>query len=95
MDSALYYTKDAFYTLPNNAVHYTYYLSVLAELNDTDEITKAYNKIKNSYNNEIIHEIYYLAISKLLNTNESKKILNELSTDLLLSKNDNLKKIFS
>ena len=92
MDSALYYTKDAFYTLPNNAVHYTYYLSVLAELNDTDEITKAYNKIKNSYNNEIIHEIYYLAISKLLNTNESKKILNELSTDLLLSKNDNLKK---
>ena len=92
LDSALYYTKDAFYTLPNNAVHYTYYLSVLSELNDTDEITNAYNLIKDTYGKEIIHEIYYLAMSRLLDKKESNDILNNLSKDLLLSDNDNLKK---
>lgn len=49
-DSAYYFAKQAFYTLPNSNVHRTIYFKVLKHRRDSVELENAFNRIK-QYNN--------------------------------------------
>ena len=48
IDSAYFYSKKAFYGLPNDS-HRDYFLYLATKLNDTVEINKAFNYVKNRY----------------------------------------------
>ncbi len=48
IDSAYFYSKKAFYGLPN-ASHRDYFLYLATKLNDTTEINKAFNYVKKRY----------------------------------------------
>lgn len=50
LDSALYYSKNAFKGIPNNNAHRNTYFKVLARLKDSISIDKAFKKIRD-YNN--------------------------------------------
>ena len=92
IDSALYYTKDAFYTLPNNPAHYTYYMAALTAKYDTLEMNKAYDIMKSySPNDEFVDDVYTLSLAKLLDKVESKSIISRANKNLLESKDDQIK----
>ena len=92
IDSALYYTKDAFYTLPNNPAHYTYYMAALTSKYDTLEINKAYDIMKGYRpNDEFVDDVYTLSLSKLLDKVESNSILSRANKNLLETKDDQIK----
>jgi len=73
LDSAKVYTKKAFYSIPNNMIHFANYLKVLTRLSDTTEITNIRSKIK--LNDDLIDELYLLAMSGLLDKDEGKEVL--------------------
>ena len=58
LDSAKFYSKKAFYNLPDNNVHRDVYFKVLKELKDSTELKNAFNKIK--YSMDYDHWLDYL-----------------------------------
>ena len=73
LDSAKIYTKKAFYGIPNNMIHFANYLKVLTKLSDTTEIKNIRSKIR--LNDNLIDELYLLAMSGLLDKDEGKDVL--------------------
>ena len=90
IDSAIYYTKNAFDKMPNNPVHFTHYILTLSTKNDTTAIKEARSKVTR-INDEIIDQIYLQTMANVLDKDNSKFVLNKLNRDLLNTDNDKLK----
>lgn len=88
LDSALYFSKRAFYSIPNNELHSTTYLNVLSKLKDTVEMTKVFNRVK-SNNSESLW-IKYLKEMVLVHKDSSKKINKTISKAFNLFPNNKL-----
>jgi len=52
-DSFYFYAKKAFYKVPNNAVHWGYYVKALNTMNYTDSIIEEFKKVEKS-NNQLV-----------------------------------------
>ena len=76
IDSALIYSKEAYYGIPNNDIHQDVYLRVLKEIGDIDEMRKVFLNHK-SNKSEVI---WYRYLSYVANTRKIEK-----SIDLELS----------
>ena len=76
LDSAQVYTKKAFYGIPNNMIHYANYLKVLTRVGDTSEIKKIRDKI--NLNDNLVDELYLLAMAGLLDKDEGKDVLKSV-----------------
>ena len=64
-DSAYYYSKLAFYNLPNNMPHYNVYMNSLVYRKDIEEINKTFNYVLSlSGNTKIIWEIYLSVLAQ-------------------------------
>ena len=65
LDSARYYSKKAFYTVPNNNVHRDIYFDVLQKTDDTLELRKAFKLIKDkdNFNHWLDYLLTYYSIS--------------------------------
>ena len=72
LDSALYFSKRAFYSIPNNELHSTTYLNVLTKLKDTVEMTNVFNRVKSNYSESFW--IKYLQEMVLVHKDSSKRI---------------------
>lgn len=73
IDSALYYSKKAFYGLSDNNRHRDVYFKVLREINDSISLDSAFAKIRNK-NNEA-HWYDYLLSRNDINKKPQKKLL--------------------
>ncbi|MGB0376016.1 MAG: O-antigen ligase family protein [Flavobacteriaceae bacterium] len=62
-DSALFYSKKAFYNLPGNALHASVYMSQLLETSDIKEMEVIYEKIKKSRNESLIRNYFAIAVN--------------------------------
>ena len=76
IDSALLYSKEAFYSLSNNNRHRDVYFRALREINDSISLDSAFVKIKD-YNNEN-HWYDYILTRNDINQKPSKYLLNLL-----------------
>ena len=76
IDSALFYSKEAFYSLSDNNQHRDVYFRVLKEINDSISLDSAFVKIKD-YNNES-HWYDYILTRNDINQKPSKYLLNLL-----------------
>ena len=64
-DSAYYYSKIAFYNLPNNMPHYNIYMNSLVFRKDIEEINKTFNYVLSlSGNTKIIWTIYLSSLAQ-------------------------------
>ena len=59
IDSAFYFSKKAFYGLPNNALHAANLAKVLSATKDTMELNKAFNKLSGRSNPVIWRNFIY------------------------------------
>lgn len=84
-DSSLYYSRLAFTKYPNNINHFANYVISLSLIKDSLEIKNAYNKINEKYSNSDVDKIYYLALSSLLDKDETRSFLDETSKNILRS----------
>ncbi len=75
LDSALYYSKKAFYGLNNNNRHRDTYFNVLSELNDSISLDSAFIKIRGA-DRGIDHWIDYILTRNEINTKPDKRLLN-------------------
>ena len=69
-DSAYYYSKKAFESLPGNIAHYEIYIKVLSKENKLDEIISAY---KNARNKRMDHDRLFLLYTYNLSMNKENK----------------------
>ena len=76
MDSSLYYSKDAFYTLPNNNSHRHTYFKNLAFTKDTIELDRAFDILK-EFNN-VNHWYEYFSTRYMIVGKNNQKILKEI-----------------
>jgi tetratricopeptide (TPR) repeat protein len=90
LDSAYYYSKKAFDKIPNNPVHFANYLFALSKKRDTLAIQEARKKMT-LVKDKKIDALYYKALANLLDKDNSRIILNNLSQELLNTNNDDLK----
>ena len=93
-DSAYYYGKKAFYTLPNNNTHRFSYFQALAHRKDSLELDKAFELIKNRNNKN--HWTNYLLSRNSISqkhTEYSDSILSKYKEKFKLE-NDNFTKAF-
>ena len=77
LDSALYYSKRAFYGLTNNNRHRDVYFDVLQVLKDTISLDSAFLKLKN-INRSLEHWIDYVITRNEINSKPSAELLNIL-----------------
>tara|TARA_B100001059_G_scaffold81784_1_gene79862 strand:- start:35410 stop:36432 length:1023 start_codon:yes stop_codon:yes gene_type:complete len=77
LDSALFYSKDAFYGIPNNNGHRNIYFKVLVDLKDSLSLDNAFTKIKKSNNHE--NWIDYIIARNRINNKPDKRLLNLIS----------------
>ena len=89
IDSALYYNKKAFDILPNNAVHYAYYMIALSAKKDSTLITETYNKMKEISSQEYVENVYLVALSGVLGKTESQELISNANKRLLETKDPN------
>jgi tetratricopeptide (TPR) repeat protein len=75
LDSALYYSKRAFYGLTNNNNHRDIYFDVLEELKDSISLDSAFFKIRNT-NRSLDHWIDYIITRNEINSKPSAELLN-------------------
>ena len=73
-DSALYFAKDAFYTLPDVNAHRHSYFTALKYFKDTLELENAFERIKKSTNPEHWYE-YFVTRLDLVGKNDSKLLI--------------------
>ena len=76
MDSSLYYSKDAFYTLPNNNSHRHTYFKNLKFIKDTIELDHAFDILK-EFNNPNHWYEYFSTRYEIVGKN-NQKILKEI-----------------
>ena len=71
-DSAYYYSKLAFYNLPNNMPHYNVYMNSLVYRKDVEEINKTFNYVLSlSGNTKIIWTIYLSSLARTTSLGDS------------------------
>ena len=71
-DSAYYYSKLAFYNLPNNMPHYNVYMNSLVYKKDVEEINKTFNYVLSlSGNTKIIWTIYLSSLARTTSLGDS------------------------
>jgi len=64
-DSAYYYSKIAFYNLPNNMPHYNVYMNSLVYKKDIEEINKVFDYVRSlSGDTKVIWSIYLTALAR-------------------------------
>ena len=88
MDSARFYSKKAYYTIPNNNVHRDVYFNVLKADNDSIELKKAFELIKGT--NNINHWLdYLLKMYSVVGSNNKDliKTSEEFPIEILKNKN--------
>ena len=76
MDSSLYYSKDAFYTLPNNNSHRHTYFKNLVFTKDTIELDHAFDSLK-EFNN-VNHWYEYFTTRYSIVGKNNQKLLKEI-----------------
>jgi tetratricopeptide (TPR) repeat protein len=74
IDSALYYSKKAFYSLSNNNRHRDTYFRALKEINDSISLDSAFSKIKNINNED--HWYNYILTRNDINKKPNQNLLN-------------------
>ena len=74
IDSALFYSKEAFYSLSNNTRHRDVYFRTLKEMNDSISLDSAFAKIKNL--DRIAHWYDYILTRNDINQKPSKNLIN-------------------
>jgi len=89
LDSAKYYTKLAFDKMPNNPVHFAHYIQILSKTNDTLAIKEAYDQVTYKERDPRFENLYLLAMSRLIDKDEGRFILNDIKKNQL--KSDGLK----
>jgi tetratricopeptide (TPR) repeat protein len=70
-DSALAYSKDAFYTLPDVNAHRHSYFNVLNHLKDSTELENAFEMVKDFSNSEHWYE-YFVTRYQIVGKNDAK-----------------------
>lgn len=75
LDSALYYSKKAFYGLSNNHRHRDTYFDVLQELNDSISLDSAFMKIK-TLDRGLEHWVDYIMTRDEINSKPDLRLLN-------------------
>lgn len=103
-DSFLYYSKDAFYSMPNNPKHFVQYVKALSLDDNIDEMLNAYKLVEDRYNYQFARVILVglLRVGKkddsIINfTNELRKKYYEnqevrLAADYIIYGEENIKK---
>ena len=76
-DSALYYSKKAFYNLPGNALHASVYMSQLLEVGDLKEVEAIYDKVIKTRNESLARN--YFAIVVNMNPPRTKSWKDKIS----------------
>ena len=84
-DSALYYSKKAFKTQPNNISHFAHYVISLSMNKDSVQIKNAYKQIKKLRSEPNIDQIYFLSLSNLLDRDDSLTFIDDAAKNLLES----------
>jgi tetratricopeptide (TPR) repeat protein len=74
IDSALYYSKEAFNLLSNNNRHRDIYFRTLKEINDSISLDSAFSKIKNINNED--HWYNYILTRNDINKKPNQNLLN-------------------
>lgn len=77
LDSAYYYSNKAFYNHPNVGIHRRVYFDVLKRINDSTELSRAFNLLKNT--NKISHWMDYIATSIQFMDNKNPVIINAIN----------------
>lgn len=93
IDSAVYYSGNAFDKMPNNPIHFAHYIISLSAKKDTLKINEARKKIT-KINDEVIDQLYLQSMSKILDKDRSKIVLNNINKKILNTDNDKLKKSY-
>ncbi len=94
LDSAKFYAKKAFFGLPNNDLHASRYLNLIAQTSDEKALDKAFEKLTmnkklNSWKN------YLIAASNLKNKNSPKLIERANKAIELFPEDHDIKKLHS
>ena len=76
-DSALHYSKKAFYNLPGNALHASVYMSQLLEVGDLKEVEAIYDKVIKGRNESLVRN--YFAIVVNMNPPRTKSWKDKIS----------------
>ncbi|MGC6480098.1 MAG: O-antigen ligase family protein [Flavobacteriaceae bacterium] len=62
-DSALHYSKKAFYNLPGNALHASVYMSQLLEVGDLKEVEAIFDKVLKSRNESLLRNYFAIVVN--------------------------------
>ena len=93
LDSAVYYSSNAFNKMPNNPIHFAHYIIALSAKKDTLKIKEAREKIT-LIKDEVVDQLYLQAMSEVLDKDDSKIVLNSINKKMLKTENDKLKKSY-
>ena len=91
LDSALYYTRKAFINAPNNPVHFSNYAYSLSLVGDSIEIKNAYESIKEEYRDDLMDELYLIAMNYTIDSESAEFALEDFNFKITAS-NDKLKR---
>ena len=78
-DSMLYFSRKAFFTMPNNTRHYLQYLRALTKNKKYDSVRESYNAIAKYKNPELSKVLLSTLVAIKDSSDESKKIALDLS----------------
>ena len=92
LDKAEFHAKNAFEKMPKNPIHFVHYILALQTKRDTLGIIKAKDRISAAgFKEEIIDQLYLQAMANMLDKDNSKMVINDISRNLLNTNNDKLK----
>ena len=95
MDSAYYYSKLAFYNLPNNMPHYNVYMNSLVYNKDIEEINTVFNYVLSlTGDTELIWTIYLRALAQTTSLGDSFSMSKANEGFALYPENDQIFELY-